>query len=91
MTMTIGDIEKIKEEMCDSFCCVPYEASDEEEATELCKLCPLNKLDKWVEGYDKMIRRMVHYGEQFDERGNFYLKFTVAQSIIGECLGGDHQ
>lgn len=43
--MTIGEIEQIKEEMCDSFCRVPYEAEDEEEATELCKLCPLNRLE----------------------------------------------
>lgn len=45
MTMTIGDIEKIKEEMCDSWCRVPYEAEDETEAAELCKLCPLNRLE----------------------------------------------
>ena len=43
--MSKEDIEKIREEMCDSFCRVPYEADNEEEATELCKLCPLNKLD----------------------------------------------
>lgn len=43
--MTISEIEQIKEEMCDSFCRVPYEAEDEEEATELCKLCPLNRLE----------------------------------------------
>jgi hypothetical protein len=43
--MTIGEIEQIKEEMCDSFCRVPYEAEDDNEATELCKLCPLNRLE----------------------------------------------
>ena len=43
--MTIGEIEQIKEEMCDSFCRVPYEAEDDKEAAELCKLCPLNRLE----------------------------------------------
>ena len=43
--MTISEIEQIKEEMCDSFCCVPYEAEDDNEAAELCKLCPLNRLE----------------------------------------------
>jgi len=43
--MTIGEIEQIKEEMCDSFCRVPYEAEDDNEAAELCKLCPLNRLE----------------------------------------------
>lgn len=49
--MTIGEIEQIKEEMCDSFCRVPYEAEDEEEATELCKLCPLNRLEVTIDDY----------------------------------------
>lgn len=43
--MTIGEIEQIKEEMCDSFCRVLYEAEDDNEAAELCKLCPLNRLE----------------------------------------------
>ena len=37
-------LERVKQEMCDSFCRVPYEAIDQEEADELCKLCPLEKL-----------------------------------------------
>lgn len=45
MTMTIGDIEKIKEEMCDSYCVRPIEASDQEELDEFCKYCPLNRLE----------------------------------------------
>lgn len=44
--MTIGDIKKIKEEMCDDYCKLPYAAVDEEELQELCKYCPLNKLEE---------------------------------------------
>lgn len=47
--MTIGEIEQIKEEMCDSFCRVPYEAEDDNEAAELCKLCPLNRLEVTID------------------------------------------
>ena len=47
--MTIGEIEQIKEEMCDSFCRVPYEAEDDNEADELCKLCPLNRLEVTID------------------------------------------
>lgn len=46
--MTIAEIEQIKEEMCDSFCRVPYEAEDDNEAAELCKLCPLNRLEMTI-------------------------------------------
>ena len=49
--MTIGEIEQIKEEMCDSFCRVPYEAEDDNEAAELCKLCPLNRLEVTIDDY----------------------------------------
>ena len=38
-------LEAIKIEFCDSFCRVPYDAADQEEADELCKLCPLKKLE----------------------------------------------
>lgn len=39
-------LEKIKKKMCDSFCRVPHEAADKEEADELCKYCSLNKLEE---------------------------------------------
>ena len=38
-------MEAIKSEFCDNFCKMPHEAADEEELTELCKLCPFNKLE----------------------------------------------
>ena len=38
-------VEEVKEKMCDHFCRVPHEACDEEEVEELCKLCPLKKLE----------------------------------------------
>ena len=43
--MSKEEIEKIKEAMCDCFCRVPNEAANEEEAEELCKVCPLNQLE----------------------------------------------
>lgn len=42
---TIKEIEDIIGEMCDSYCKIPHVACDQEEAAELCKLCPLNKLE----------------------------------------------
>lgn len=37
-------IEKVKEEMCDKYCKMPDEATDQEELNEFCKYCPLDKL-----------------------------------------------
>ncbi len=48
MTLTIGDIEQVKTEMCDSYCVRPFEAADQEELDEFCKYCPLNNFIKEV-------------------------------------------
>lgn len=50
-------LDEIREQMCDHFCRVPIEATDEEEVEALCSKCPLNELEKsrktcctcWVE------------------------------------------
>ncbi len=48
MTHILNDMEinAVKEEMCDSYCRMPHEAADQEELTELCKYCPMNRLEE---------------------------------------------
>ena len=45
MTLTIGDIEEVKEEMCNDYCKLPNMPMEQEELYELCKYCPLNRLE----------------------------------------------
>ena len=45
------EIDSVKEEMCDRYCKMPSLASDQEELTEFCKYCPLNRLE---EGHDEI-------------------------------------
>lgn len=46
--MTVKEIEKIQEEMCDKYCRYPFECNESELETE-CERCPLLKLTEEVE------------------------------------------
>ncbi len=60
-------IEQIKEQMCDNFCRVPREASDEEETEALCSICPLNKLQDMSKSINDLRRVYTNEIENLEE------------------------
>lgn len=61
-------IEQIKEQMCDHFCRVPREASDEEETEALCSVCPLNELKDMSESINDLRRVYTNEIEKLEEQ-----------------------
>lgn len=71
--MTEQELEKIREEMCDSYCQYPgkyYRDEDDEKMEKVCEACPMNKLHttaNFIMPREKAVRELVLSGMATEE------------------------